>query len=171
MTKPYHDAIAKLEADHDRIESLFGKLKKADEAETKTIGIHVCNLVKIHMLLEEELFYPALRGKPEADEDKLDEGLVEHDSGKVLINDVLADPAQDKLASKLQVLGEHMEHHHQEEEDRAKGIFEQARKAGIDLVAMLTTMEAREAELRAELKDGDMPAAEMNFVEVDASPS
>ena len=100
------DAVDKLKADHDRVEGLFRKLKDAGEEETRTTGVHVCNLVKIHMTLEEELFYPALRGQAEADEDKLDEGLVEHDAGKLLINDVLADPAQDKAAAKLQVLGE-----------------------------------------------------------------
>jgi hypothetical protein len=163
------DAVDKLKADHDRVEGLFRKLKDAGEEETRTTGVHVCNLVKIHMTLEEELFYPALRGQAEADEDKLDEGLVEHDAGKLLINDVLADPAQDKAAAKLQVLGEQMVHHHKEEEEDG-GIFDQARKAGIDLVAMREAMEQREAQLRAELKAGDLPAAEMNFVEVDATP-
>lgn len=170
MPLAHADAIAKLEADHDCIEALFERIKKADEDEARTLGAHVCNLVKIHMILEEEFFYPALRGRPEANEDKLDEGLVEHDSGKVLLNDVLADPEQDKLGSKLQVLGEHMEHHHKEEEEPEKGIFEMARKAGVDLKAMLRAMEAREADLRAELRQGDLPAAETNFVEVDATP-
>lgn len=169
MTHVYADAIAKLEADHDRIEALFAKLKKADEAKTREIGVHVCNLVKIHMMLEEEFLYPALRGEPQANEDKLDEGLVEHDSGKVLLNDVLANPDDDKVGSKLQVLGEHMEHHHKEEEDPGKGIFEMARRAKLDLKAMLSQMETREAVLRSDGQDGDLPTAEMNFVEVEAS--
>ena len=169
MAETYTDAIAKLKADHDKVEAIFARLKNADEAETRTLGNQVSNMLKIHMTLEEELFYPALRGKPEADEDKLDEGLVEHDSGKVLVNDVLADLKQDRLGAKLQVLGEHMEHHHKEEEEYETGIFAQARKAGIDLVAMLDAMLAREAELKAELKVCDLPTAEMNFVEVEAS--
>lgn len=170
MPQTYSDAVAKLEADHDRVESLFYQIKEAGEDATRRLGVQVCNLVKIHMALEEELFYPALRGKPEANEDKLDEGLIEHDAGKLLINDVLAGPGQDKLASKLQVLGEQMEHHHKEEEDKAKGVFLMARNAGIDLVAMLGQMERREAELKAELKDGDLPPSEMNFVDVEATP-
>ena len=169
MAETYTDAIAKLKADHDKVESIFAKLKNASEAETRTLGNQVCSMLKIHMTLEEELFYPALRGKKEADEDKLDEGLVEHDSGKVLVNDALADLEQDRLGTKLKVLGEHMEHHHKEEEEYETGIFAQARKAGIDLVALLAAMETREAELKAELKDGDLPTAEMNFVEVEAS--
>ena len=169
MPSSPRDAVEKLKADHDKVEALFARLKDAGEDETQRLGVQVCNLVKIHMALEEELFYPALRGRPGADEDKLDEGLIEHDAGKVLINDVLADPAQDKAASKLQVLGEQMVHHHKEEEEDG-GIFDQARKAGVDLVAMLAQMERREAELRADCSEGALPAAEMNFVAVDATP-
>jgi hypothetical protein len=163
------DAITKLEADHDRIEALFERLKHADEAETRRLGTEVCHLVRIHMALEEEQLYPALRGREHADEDKLDEGLVEHDTGKLLINDVLADPGQDKLAPKLQVLGEQMEHHHKEEEQPEKGVFAMARKAGLDLSAMLGTMETREAELRAETANSAQPPADMNFVDIEAS--
>ena len=168
MVQTYTDAIAKLKADHDKVEAIFAKLKHAGEAETRTLGVQVCNLLKIHMTLEEEFFYPALRGK--AKDDKLDEGLVEHDAGKFLLNDVLS-PGTDQqtLGSKLQVLGEQMVHHHKEEEEYVEGIFAQARKAEIDLVAMLETMSAREAELKAELKQGDLPTAEMNFVEPEQS--
>ena len=169
MAETYTDAIAKLKADHDKVEAIFAKLENASEAETRALGNQVCNMLKIHMTLEEELFYPALRGKPAADEDKLDEGLVEHDSGKVLVNDALSDLEQDRLGTKLKVLGEHMEHHHKEEEEYETGIFAQARKAEIDLVALRDAMLAREAELKAELKVGDLPTAEMNFVEVEAS--
>ena len=170
MPQTHADAVAKLEADHDRVEALFDQLKEAGEDETRQIGVHVCNLVKIHMALEEELFYPALRGKPEAKEDKLDEGLIEHDAGKVLINDVLSDPGQERVGAKLQVLGEQMEHHHKEEEEPDKGVFAMARKAGVDLVAMLAEMERREAELKAELQAGDLYASELNFVDIEATP-
>lgn len=164
------DAVAKLEADHDRVEALFDRLKHAEGAEATALGVQVCNLIKIHMILEEELFYPALRERPGADEDKLDEGLVEHDTGKLLINDVLADPHQDKVGSKLQVLGEQMIHHHKEEEEPGKGIFAQARARGVDLVVMLQEMTTREAALRSELQDGELSPAGMNFVDVEATP-
>lgn len=168
MAHAHSDAITKLEADHDYIEALFDQLKDADEAATRRIGVEVCQRVRIHMALEEELLYPALRGRPQANEDKLDEGLVEHDTGKLLINDVLADPDQDKLGPKLQVLGEQMEHHHKEEEE-AKGVFAMARKAGLDLVAMLDAMESREGELKAAAAQDTLHAADMNFVDVEAS--
>lgn len=165
MADTYSDAIEKLKADHDRVEALFDKAGKASPEETRKIGVQVCNLVKIHMTLEEEFLYPALRGKSD-DDDKLTEGLVEHDAGKVLINDLLSgDNDDDTFGPKLQVLGEQMKHHHKEEEENGKGVFDQARKAKLDLKAMLKDMEEREAELKAELKDGDLPAAETIYVD------
>jgi hypothetical protein len=121
------------------------------------------------MALVEEQLYPALRGSPEANEDKLHEGLVEHDAGKLLINDVLADPDQDKLAAKLQVLGKQMEHHHKEEEQPDKGVFAMARRARLDLAAMLQAIGSREAQLRSAAEDDRLPIADMNFVDVEAS--
>lgn len=161
----HEDAISKLKDDHDKVEAIFKQLKDASPAETRKLGVQVANMVKIHMALEEEYLYPALRKVPEGDDDKLTEGLVEHDTGKLLINDVLS-PGTDKdsFAAKLQVLGEQMTHHHKEEEERG-GIFAQARASGLDLVAMLATMEAREKELKVELKQGDLPVSEMNFAE------
>lgn len=165
MADTYADAIAKLEADHDRIEDLFEKVDKAEGEEKLRLGIRVADLVKIHMALEEEFLYPALRGK--GDDDKLTEGLVEHDTGKLIINDVLSpDTDPDSFGPKLQVLGEQMEHHHKEEEQDGKGVFWMARNAGLDLKAMLRIMESREAELRGQVADDDLPAADMNYVEV-----
>ena len=161
----HDDAISKLKDDHDKVEAIFKQLKDASPAETRKLGVQVANMVKIHMALEEEYLYPALRKAPEGDDDKLTEGLVEHDTGKLLINDVLSpDTDNASFAAKLQVLGEQMTHHHKEEEEHG-GIFAQARKSDVDLEALLATMETRESELQAALKEGDLPVSEMNFAE------
>lgn len=161
----HDDAVSKLKDDHDKAEAIFKRLKDASPAETRKLGVQVANIVKIHMALEEEYLYPALRKTPEGDDDKLTEGLVEHDTGKLLINDVLSpDTDKNSFAAKLQVLGEQMTHHHKEEEERG-GIFAQARESNLDLEAMLAKIEARENELRSALKEGDLPVSEMNFTE------
>ena len=165
----HDDAIDKLEDDHDKVEALFEALKDADEAETRRLGLEVANLVKIHMALEEEFLYPALRQAPQGDDAKLTEGLVEHDTGKLLINDVLSPDTDAKsFAAKLQVLGEQMVHHHKEEEERG-GVFAQARASDLDLTAMLERMNAREAELQRALAHDDLPVSEMNFAEPEKS--
>lgn len=47
---------------------MFGQLKEAGDGEAERLGVQVCNMIKIHMALEEELFDRALCGKPEARE-------------------------------------------------------------------------------------------------------
>ena len=157
------DAVDKLKADHDTVEDL---IKRIDEAgpDKKALGQRMCNLLKIHMTLEEELFYPALRGAG-GKAAKLDEGIVEHDTAKFLINDIVAGTnGKDDLAAKLQVLGEAMKHHQDEEEERG-GIFAQARDSDLDLEAMLGEMLTREAQLKTELKiDHELPAAKPSKV-------
>jgi hypothetical protein len=168
MATGYKDAVAKLEADHDRIEDLFDQVNEANGDEKRRLGFQAANLVRIHITLEEEFFYPALRGK--VDDGKLTEGLVEHDAAKFLINDILSPETDDaSLGPKLQVLGEQMEHHHKEEEQDNKGVFDQARNADIDLVAMLSQMIVREEALRNLLADDALPASDMNFVDVQQS--
>ncbi|MEO6389124.1 MAG: hemerythrin domain-containing protein [Croceibacterium sp.] len=163
------DAVDKLKADHDAVEDMLDRIKDAAPAEKLKLGVRLANMLKIHMELEEELFYPALRrhGGKKA---KLDEGLVEHDTAKIIVNDVLdARNTKDNVIAKLQVLGEQMVHHQDEEEEKG-GIFDQARESDLDLVAMLQKMLVRETELKAELKDdGDLPTAEPSKIHIAAS--
>ena len=162
------DAVDKLKADHDAVEDLIKRIDQAAPAEKLRLGIQMCNMLKIHMALEEELFYPALR-QAGGEKAKLDEGIVEHDTGKILINDVLSGKNEkDIVGAKLQVLGEDMKHHQDEEEDRG-GIFDQARDSDIDLEAMLADMLAREAELRSELKLDGLPVAKPTEVRISAT--
>src|SRR3546814_8877577 len=83
-------------------------------------------------MIEEEIFYPALRGKIE--EDMLDEAYVEHDSAKILIMDLeAAEPDEDFYDAKVAVLKEQVEHHVREEERQNDSIFAQARQSDADL--------------------------------------
>lgn len=163
------NAVDKLKADHDAVEDLVDRIKEAPPAEALRLGTRMCNKLKIHMMLEEELFYPALR-RAGGKKNKLDEGIVEHDTAKILINDILdARNTKDSIVAKLQVLGEQMVHHQDEEEERG-GIFDQARESDVDLIAMLDRLLTREAELLAELKDDDaLPISQPSKVEVKAS--
>jgi hemerythrin superfamily protein len=90
----YTDAIMLLKADHRTVEDLFEKFQKAKGDDKKMqIATQICNELKIHTMLEEEIFYPAFRGKIE--DDILDEAEVEHDGAKVLINDLMANGPDD----------------------------------------------------------------------------
>lgn len=154
------DAIALLKADHRTVEELFAKFESASrDGRKRRLAEQICDELKIHTMIEEEIFYPALDGKIE--EDMLKEAYVEHDGAKLLINDIMAGGPDDEFYdAKVKVLSEEIKHHVQEEEQRAEGMFAQARKADVDLVALRDLMLARKEELMAEAKAGGLPPAQ-----------
>ena len=81
----------------------------------------------VHTAIEEEIFYPACKGKVE--EDLLKESFVEHDAAKLLIAEIEAGNGQsdEYFDSKVKVLSEEIEHHVEEEEKPKTGVFAQAR--------------------------------------------
>lgn len=160
----FTDAIALLKADHRKVEELFEQFESTSGTGSKQkIAHQICVELKMHTMLEEEIFYPAFEGKIE--QDLLDEAYVEHDSAKVLVNDIEAGgPEEDFYDAKVKVLSEEIEHHVKEEEKPAEGIFAQCRKTDVDLVALRDAMAARKEELLAQEKNGGLPPAETRTV-------
>lgn len=162
-TETYTDAIALLKADHRKVEELFEKFETARSGSKQAIAEQICNELKIHTAIEEEIFYPALKGKIE--DDTLNEAYVEHDGAKVLVNDIMAcGPDDEFYDAKVRVLSEEIKHHVKEEEMREEGMFAQAREAGVDLVALRDKMLARKQELMAQAEAGALPPAELRVV-------
>ena len=155
------DAVALLKADHRLVEDLFEKFEKASgDGRKKAIAEQICMELTVHAKIEEEIFYPACEGKVE--EDLLKEAYVEHDGAKILIAEIEAGGADDEFYdAKVKVLGEQIEHHVQEEEQRVEGIFSQARKAGVDMDALGQELAARKAELIATYQKSGLPAPEL----------
>ena len=153
------NAIQLLTADHREVEALFEKFEKASRDGSKEkIARQICTELKIHAMIEEELFYPAFRGK--ISDDDLDEAIVEHDGAKVLINDIEAGGAGDDFyEAKVKVLQEQIEHHVKEEEKQKDNLFTQARKTDVDLDALGEAMAARKAELMRIAETQGLPAA------------
>nr|MBA4770209.1 hemerythrin domain-containing protein [Sphingobium sp.] len=157
--KDYTDAIALLKADHREVEALFEQFESAKGGKRKEdIARKICLELKIHTMIEEEIFYPAFRGRIE--DDTLDEAYVEHDGAKVLVNDIEAGSAdEDFYDAKVKVLSEEIKHHVHEEEAQKEGMFAQCRKTDVDLVGLRDQMLARKQELMAQAKAGGLPAA------------
>ena len=168
-SETHTDAIALLKADHRKVEDLFAQFEKATSSSRKQQLAHeICTELKIHTLIEEEIFYPALRGKIE--DDTLDEAHVEHDGAKVLINDIEAGaPEDDFYDAKVKVLSEEIKHHVHEEEMPSQGMFAQCRKTDVDLVALRDEMLARKEELMKQAKSGGLPAAQPTAVRLVAA--
>jgi hemerythrin superfamily protein len=154
------DAIALLKADHRKVEDLFEAFEKASgDGKKQAIAEQICMELKIHAMIEEEIFYPACKGAVE--QDMLDEAYVEHDGAKVLINEIEAGGPNDEFYdAKVKVLSEEIEHHVEEEEKRVEGLFSQARKAGLDMEDLGRRMFSRKEELMEQAKAGGLGPAE-----------
>ena len=162
----FTDAIALLKADHREVEGLFKKFQNASGQERKwLLAQQICNELKIHSMIEEEIFYPTFEGQ--IDDDLYHEAYVEHDGAKVLINDIMASGGEGEFfEAKVTVLCEEIEHHVQEEEKPGEGFFAQARATGIDMVELRDRMMARKEELMAQAESEGLPPAQMAAIQV-----
>lgn len=162
MAQTYEDmdAIAMLKADHRKVEDIFARFEKArGKDRKKALAEEACLELKVHTIIEEEIFYPACRGQIEGD--LLNEAYVEHDAAKVLINDIEAGgPDEAFYEAKVKVLSEMIEHHVKEEEMRSEGLFSQARAAGLDMDDLADRMRTRKKSAMAELHGHPEIAAE-----------
>lgn len=160
------DAISLLKADHREVDALFDEFDKARRSDTKErLVAEICTALKIHTLIEEEIFYPAVRSK--IDPDIVDEGVVEHDGAKVLINDLsAAKPTDPFYDSKVKVLSEDIRHHVSEEEGWLRGMFAQARRTDIDMEALGAKLAARKAELKEQAAKKKLPSAKLAAVKI-----
>ncbi|WP_404711721.1 hemerythrin domain-containing protein [Sphingomonas sp. MMS24-J13] len=154
-------AIALLKREHHRFRDLFDKARDAEGTELVSIARELCMRLEVHMTIEEELLYPALKAVIGADE--VDEGIVEHDAGKKLIVEIEnLDGTEELYAAKVHVLGEQTIHHIDEEDGE---LFEDGKKAHaagkVDLDALGKAMRDRQAELYGEiLETGDQGETE-----------
>jgi hemerythrin superfamily protein len=142
------DAIAMLMTDHKKVKKLFSDFDKLKEdgsdKDKSAIVEQICNELKIHTELEEEIFYPAVR-KAIDDSDLMDEALVEHAGAKDLIAQLEDASSDDDLYdAKVTVLGEQIDHHVKEEEGE---MFPKAKKAKVDTEALGAAMLKRKMAL------------------------
>ena len=151
------DAIALLKADHRKVEDLFEKFEKArDAGRKKALAEEICTELAVHATIEEEIFYPACKGKVE--DDLLNESYVEHDGAKVLIAELSESTPDDEFFdAKMSVLTEEIKHHVKEEEKPKEGVFAQIRESDVDLVDLAERLKARKEELLEKFKSEGLP--------------
>ena len=131
------NAIDLLKADHARVWGLFRQYEAANEPEQqRVIAGHIFTELEVHATLEEELFYPALRGRlglqfmeedeegdvedeaEDGEEDLVSEAQEEHLEVKTLIAELRTmDPADAQFQTKFNELREGVEEHVGMEED------------------------------------------------------
>ncbi|TFW30153.1 hemerythrin domain-containing protein [Duganella callida] len=160
MKTDMQDAISMLEADHKKVKTLFENfevLSDRSKVSKKKLADQICLELSIHAEIEEQIFYPAVRG-PVKDEDLMDEAVVEHASAKELIAQISEmDPGDDLYDAKIKVLSEQIEHHVEEEEG---DMFPKVRKGDVDLVALGKQMATLKETLGAAVLNNEAGAAE-----------
>jgi hypothetical protein len=161
-----------LKSDHRRVEHLFGSFEKATDREQKSeLAAQICTELRVHTLIEEEIFYPACRGHME--QRLLDEAQVEHDGTKLLIIEIgEGSPDEQYFDAKVKVLSEEIKHHVREEE-KSDGILAKAKEAGLAAPDLAKRMAARKQELmeQAEAEDLDPPKMRSFRVRIDTGSS
>ncbi len=147
------DAIAILKSDHEEVDALFedyeAKKDEGDAAAKGELARRICDALTAHATVEEEIFYPAVRGAKESTDELIDEAAVEHQSLKDIIGRLEAAPPKDPLYDAgVKVLSEYVKHHVKEEENE---LFPKVKAMGLDLVALGERMKARKDELLGEI--------------------
>jgi hypothetical protein len=142
------DAIALLKADHRQVEGWFEEFETARAGNRKQeLANQICDALKVHTNIEEEIFYPAFFEATE-EEDLHNEAQVEHDGAKYLIKKIEGSGPDDELFdAQVKVLSEMIKHHVNEEEKR-DGMFAKARQSEMDLDALGEQLASRKAELQ-----------------------
>ena len=144
---PEKHAVAILKKDHDVVKGLFDRFQKAEKpAAKKKIMEQALTELKIHAILEEEIFYPAVRRQIGAK--VMNEADEEHHVAKVLIAELdHAADRNDHLDAKFTVLAENVRHHIKEEEER---MLPEAKELDIDFEELGQRMLNRKSRLLAD---------------------
>lgn len=154
------NAIDLLMDDHKRVNKLFDDFEDVDREDMEAVQELVetaCIELQIHSILEEEIFYPAVRSQLDDDDqendDLLNEAQVEHESADELIAKLQElEPDDSMYAACFTVLSEYVKHHVKEEETR---LFPKAREMNLDLKQLGEDMRLRREELFAEMEADD----------------
>ena len=147
------DAIELLKADHRQVEDWFDEFEKSeDDEEKQQLATRICNALKVHTTIEEEIFYPAFLEATE-NTDIHHEAEIEHNGAKHLIAEIEASSPDDEyFGPRVTVLSEMIKHHVKEEE-KPGGMFAEARSSEMDLEALGEALAARKAALEGEERD------------------
>lgn len=137
-------AITLLKKDHDKVNDLFDQFEKADsKAEKEKIIAMALEELKMHAIVEEEIFYPTVR--KQVGSELMNEADEEHHVAKLLIAELEEkNGGGDHRFAKFMVLAENVRHHVKEEENL---MMPKAQETKVDFEALGTMILARKQQL------------------------
>jgi hemerythrin-like domain-containing protein len=114
------NAITMLTEDHRAVKKLLDELETTTERGVKTrteLYDRIKQMLTVHEVIEEEIFYPALREHPRA-KDLVLEAYEEHDVVDTVMTQLGSLPVDDETwGAKATVMIENLRHHIEEEEN------------------------------------------------------
>ncbi len=119
-----------LKKQHREVKGLFKKVEGTDNSRIRRQLMNdIARSLEGHTLIEEEIFYPAVRGlETQKAEEMVLEAYEEHHVVKLVLAELpRVSPEDERFEAKMTVLSELVEHHVQEEE---KEMFKLAQKLG-----------------------------------------
>ena len=147
------DALKLIKDDHEKMRKLLTELESTTERGIKTreeLYSTIKGELTVHEIIEEEIFYPALKDHPKA-KDIVLEAYEEHHVVDVVMAELEETPVDDETwGAKAKVMKENVEHHMEEEEGE---MFQKARQVfdKDELEELGTRMEQRKMEAQREL--------------------
>ena len=142
-----------LKKQHKEVKTLFKEIEDTEGArERRRLMDEISTALEAHTVIEEEMFYPAVRGlETQKAEEMVLEAYEEHHVVKLVLAELpKLDPDDERFEAKMTVLSELVEHHADEEE---KEMFKLASKLGKDeLEALGEQMEERFEAVRGQRK-------------------
>jgi hemerythrin-like domain-containing protein len=175
------DITQLIEQDHREAERMFQQLLGGEASDRAAVATQLCTELKVHTEVEEQVAYPAMRKAVPSGDQKIDEGIKEHDEASQLIAKLeqldVDDPAFESTLLHLQAA---VQHHVQEEESEVlppfrtftsedrraelgrrwqeqKRATKQAEKASVQGEAMADLTDATKQELYDKAKEADIP--------------
>jgi hemerythrin superfamily protein len=144
------DAVALLKSDHAQVKQWFATFKRvSDTTQQSSLARNICQALRLHTALEEEIFYPAFLEATD-DEDIHHQAEVEHQAAEQLISQIeQLSPSDEYFTARVNVLGEMIKHHITEEE-KPGGMFAEAKKAKMDLVGLGKQLAERKSQLESQ---------------------
>jgi len=121
------DVLSIIKKEHREVGSLIDEADKCQPGDDRLVELarEIESKLSLHLAIEERLFYAKLRSRSEQEEQQVDvfEAYTEHEVAKRLIEMLRPRRKGDaRFKAELQVLGESVKHHVEEEESKVFGV-------------------------------------------------
>ena len=119
--------VTLIKEDHQKLESVFKKLEKAEPTEIPDLLRQVQELLVPHSKAEEQVVYPAIKSIVPDESSDVDDGLEEHHHVEQTLEELLAsDPEAPGVDGLIAAMIGEVRHHVEEEEEQILPSFSKA---------------------------------------------